>query len=80
MRLLLNAGADPSRVGWEEPYTPLGETVRGGQVKAARLLLAWGADPNVPNDYGDTAATTKFYEPREGQAQVIALIRSAGGR
>ncbi|MES2460668.1 MAG: hypothetical protein V4671_08785 [Armatimonadota bacterium] len=87
MRFLLSAGADPSRVGWEEHFTPLGETVCSGNVAAARLLLGWGADPNAPNDagMGRTAATTLTGTPDppgtpETQAQVIALIRSAGGR
>lgn len=84
MRLLLNAGADPSRVGWEEHFTPLGETVRTGQEEAARLLLAWGADPNVPNDRGFGSSATQTArdvdQNQTGQEQVIALLRSAGGK
>lgn len=69
MWVLLQAGADPSHVGWEEHFTPLGETVRNGQVEAARMLLAWGADPNIHNDrgFGNTAATTNIGQPRAEQ-------------
>jgi hypothetical protein len=83
--LLLNAGADPNRTGWDEHYTPLGEAVRAGQVESAQLLLARGADPNAPNDrgFGKTAATTvrDYSEDRPANHdRVIELIRAAGGR
>lgn len=86
IQLLLNAGADPSQVGWDEHYTPLGEAVRGGRVESAQLLLACGADPNAANDhgFGQTAATTaKDYQstrPAHYRQHVIELIRNAGGR
>lgn len=65
IRLLVAAGANPSRVGWEEHFTPLGNAVRGGQLEAARVLLELGADPNAPNDsgWGNTAIASQIYYP-----------------
>lgn len=81
IRLLVAAGADPSRVGWEEHFTPLAETVRGGQVEAARLLLQLGADPNRPNDngWGTSAAETTASgdgEPEQCKA-IVTLLNAA---
>ena len=84
MRLLLYAGANPNRVGWEEHFTPLAETARSGQVEAACLLLAWGANPNAPNDlnFGKTALSVcpDFKKATKEQEQVVALLKKAGGQ
>ncbi|MBC8134847.1 MAG: ankyrin repeat domain-containing protein [Fibrella sp.] len=81
IRLLLASGADPSRVGWEDHFTPLGQAVRGGHLEAARLLLQYGADPNVPNDSGNTAIHAWEWNaqlPNDSQYRVIALLKKHG--
>ncbi len=83
VRFLLNAGADPSRVGWDSHFTPLGEAVRGGQIESARLLLQNGADPNAPGDSGSTAIESGLHNWGVSQSlkePVAALLREAGGR
>lgn len=79
IRLLLNAGADPNGDGWL--FTPLGDAVSGEQIEAVRLLLARGADPNRFFNKGRKQVTAaKFVrKPNDREAQMIALIRQAGG-
>jgi hypothetical protein len=83
MRFLLDAGADPSQVGWESHFTPLAESVRGGQLESARLLLQWGANPNAPSDSGGTAIVSgggNWGAMQSAKQPVVALLRNAGGR
>lgn len=85
IRLLVACGANPSRVGWEDHFTPLGNAVRGGQLEAARVLIELGADPNVPNDrgWGETAIETqKFYSEiaPASRTRVVAFLRQHGER
>jgi hypothetical protein len=81
VRLLVVTGADPSQVGWEYHFTPLGMALQGGRVEAARTLLALGADPNAPDDHRHTALACVGPDERRTaeQEQVAALIRAAGG-
>ncbi len=86
IRFLLAMGANPSHVGWEDHFTPLGSAVWGGQIEAAQILLAHGADPNTLDNDKNTAIHSincafHHFEPGspDNQEQVIALLRAAGG-
>ena len=80
MRLLLNAGADPNRMGWDTYCNPLSDAVRGGQIDAARLLLDWGADPNAEGRSAIDLGLGSWGVAEAKKALVAALLRSAGGQ
>ncbi len=88
--VLLRAGADPNlhnrrRVNVAESgYTPLMYAVTGGLtsrpvdwVAMTRLLLDFGADPELRDAQGDRAMSLAT---RLGKAEVVAALRAAGAR
>ncbi len=54
LRILLEAGADPNKIG-PEGMTPLQHAVVVRSMPAVKLLLEYGADPNIPDRSGRTA-------------------------
>jgi ankyrin repeat protein len=67
--LLLYLDRFPKKVNLVNPQsgqTALGEAARGDRIESVRLLLHYGADPNLPNNCGETpfllAVTGEHYE------------------
>jgi len=71
---LIAAGAGPvdARDRWGR--TPLAMAVAAGDVAAARVLLAAGADPHASGDDGSPASIAAA----SGRAELIALLRGGG--
>ncbi len=83
MRVLLAAGVNPSHIGFEEHFTPLGKALLGERLEATRLLLAYGADPNVKDDHANTAVDANRFtfcsKPDTPlQIRIKALLRQHG--
>lgn len=53
IRALLEGGAYINAVG-EHGYTALHDATAQENIAAVKVLLEWGAVPNVQNDFGDT--------------------------
>lgn len=74
---LLENGADANAPTGELAATPLHRVAAGGNATLAKLLLAHGADPNLPRKDGKTAYVLAV---RSGSSEVLALLRDAGAR
>jgi ankyrin repeat protein len=72
---LMLFGADPSAVGWEEHFTPLGGATVSGRVATVRYLLSRGADINRRDDHGDTALDIAR---KRGQTEIVSILEKAG--
>lgn len=76
---VLAAGANPNMV-MTRGETPLGKAANSGHgrefsAEAFRLLLAAGADPNIPSEHNSVLAIAK----KRGQAEIIVMLRGALG-
>jgi hypothetical protein len=76
--LLLRRGADPrardsARLG--DDRTALHQAAAHGNTELARILIAFGADPNVRNRFGETPLHTAC---EHGRLTSAALLLSAG--
>ncbi|XP_014663141.1 PREDICTED: putative ankyrin repeat protein RF_0381 [Priapulus caudatus] len=82
VRLLLEAGADPSVADTESGMTPLMMAVRKGNEAAVQMLLSHGADPNAADSQGQTslyyAATSVYFEASSGRLNIMRLLLEAG--
>ena len=75
LRLLLDAGAEPSARGGSEQATPLHLASRYDRVTIARMLLAAAADPNARNRHMETPL---HCAARRGAAEIVRLLLDAG--
>jgi len=75
VKALVFLGADPSVVGWEEHFTPLGAAAYAGKTDIVRYLLAQGADIQRRDDSKFTAL---FWAKERNQSHIIALLKQAG--
>jgi len=73
VRLLLDAGADPS-ARQSGGFTPLQAAAQHGDAEMARALLEHGADPAAASDDGRTALSIA---EEKGHDDVAALLRPA---
>lgn len=86
VRMLLKAGADPSGLrDYEafvkkydlgiEPSLHLTQAAHGGYIEVIRMLLAAGANPNIPEGEGVTALTVAA---EAGHLEVVKALLAAG--
>ena len=75
VRILTLLGVDPSRVGWEEHFTPLGAASYSGQTAVVRYLIGQGVDVNCRDD---NKLTALVWANRKSNPQVAAMLRQAG--
>lgn len=86
VQMLLKAGADPSGLRdydafvkkydlGIEPSLHLTQAARGGHMAVVRMLLAAGADPNIPEGEGVTALTVAA---QAGHLEVVKALLAAG--
>jgi ankyrin repeat protein len=73
MRVLIEAGADPSVPG-TNGRTPLHEAVSRGDEAMVRLLLDAGADPGREDRWGGTPAEVARDLAARGGADLTALV------
>ena len=71
--LLLEKGADVNLQGTAEGFTALMTAAAEGQVEVVRVLLAYGADPDLEDVDGDTAES---FATQNGHSQVVAALRT----
>jgi len=76
VELLLTAGADPNAIDGAAALTPLHSAAASGQAGVAQSLLRHRAKVDAPDARGETPLA---YALRAGQAEVIGLLRKAGG-
>jgi len=74
IRLILDAGADPTQAG-PEGQDPLAYCLTLGRYKAARDLLAGGADPNARFDSEETWVARAV---RQGDEEIALALVQAG--
>lgn len=74
IRLILEAGADPRQVG-PGGEDPLDFCLRRGRYKAAGILLAGGANPNVQYDHSESWLSKAV---REGDEKIALTLIKAG--
>jgi ankyrin repeat protein len=70
--LLLEKGADVNLQGTAEGFTALMTAAAEGQVEVVRVLLAYGADPDLEDVDGDTAES---FATQNGHSRVVAALR-----
>jgi len=75
VRLLLDAGADPSATD-NEGYAPIHNAARNGDIEIVTILIDAGADVNTPlvgpaEDEGETALNTACYAGHIGLVRVL---------
>lgn len=73
MQALLDGGANVNAIG-ELGNTPLHEAAGQGHIEVVRLLLAAGAVPLEPNEFGETALDISTMK---GRGDIANLIRQA---
>ena len=71
--LLLTKGAEVNVQGTLEGFTALMTAAAEGQVDVVRLLLAYGADPSLTDQDGDTAAS---FARQNDHSEVVSLLES----
>jgi ankyrin repeat protein len=71
--LLLEKGADVNAQGTGEGFTALMTAAAEGQMEVVRVLLAYGADPDLEDVDGDTAES---FAMQNGHLQVVAALRA----
>ena len=71
--LLLEKGAEVNLQGTAEGFTALMTAAAEGQVEVVRVLLAYGADPDLEDVDGDTAES---FATQNGHSQVVAALRA----
>jgi ankyrin repeat protein len=74
---LLEAGADTTAVAANPKVQPLHSAVAGGNAPVLRQLLRAGADPNVPEDGGNTPLHGAAFA---GDPELVRLLLDAGAR
>jgi ankyrin repeat protein len=78
--LLLEKGAEVNLQGTAEGFTALMTAAAEGQLEVVRVLLAYGADPDIEDVDGDTAES---FATQKGHLEVVVLLRNpppAAGR
>lgn len=73
LKHLLDAKADPNEAF--HSWTPLQSACQDGQFEIVRLLLRYGAKPNLINGHGDTAI---IYSAERGDLKSVKLLVEAG--
>ena len=58
-------------------WTPLLEAASNGHVETVRYLLAWGAEPQLSNEFGQIPLD---YARQRGYPEVVTLLQEAPGR
>ena len=71
--LLLEKGAEVNLQGTGEGFTALMTAAAEGQVEVVRVLLAYGADPDLEDVDGDTAES---FATQNGHLKVVAMLRA----
>jgi ankyrin repeat protein len=77
--LLLEAGVDVNTRGGSSGEPPLHTAANWGQLDMISLLIANGADPNMPDNAGWTPVRLVLRHLPERQ-MVVALLRKYGAR
>ena len=75
LRLLLDFGADANQRGIND-YTPLHMAVAERNIEAVTLLLAAGADPDLPTRIDDCETPVEM-AARAGSHEIVALLKHA---
>jgi ankyrin repeat protein len=71
VELLLEKGAEVNLQGTAEGFTALMTAAAEGQVEVVRVLMEYGANPDLEDVDGDTAES---FATQEGHAQVVAAL------
>ena len=76
--LFKNAGANLNTVTTDEGNTALWNAVKFGHVDCVKLLLEFGANPNITNNYGQTALSVA--EESNGDNPIRDLLVKFGAK
>jgi ankyrin repeat protein len=80
VKKLLLVGASVDKADFEG-WTPLMNAAVEGATKLVKLLLQYGADPNIQNGRADSSSygeTALIHAARNGHADIVKLLLSAG--
>jgi len=73
VELLLKKGADVDLQGTLEGFTALMTAAAEGQLEVVRLILAYGANPELKDVDGDTALS---FAEQKGHSAVVKVLRN----
>ncbi len=73
VKILLDQGAKPNVIDSHERFSPLMHAAAAGNIAIVRLLVEYGADPNLTDVDGDDAET---FARQAGHVEVADFIKS----
>ncbi|KFY43351.1 hypothetical protein V494_02026 [Pseudogymnoascus sp. VKM F-4513 (FW-928)] len=74
VRILIDAGADPNRLGSHQRISPLQEAVEKDDLELCHMLLEAGADVNVVPDGKFVTSTILLSAVRERNSKLVAML------
>lgn len=78
LKLLIERGANPTKVVNEFQNTPLCVAAKSGNIDKVNFLLQAGADPNFRNAHGYTPLIHAVYGQRQTRQEIVSVLLNVG--